>query len=89
MKKAFLLSMVMIATAIVSCNNASTVNQDAKSSDTSATAKQGAVQNFNLDTNTLASGAVFYQCPMHPEVLSDKVGQCPKCEMDLEEMKKH
>lgn len=25
-----------------------------------------------------------YTCPMHPEVISDKPGECPKCGMDLE-----
>ncbi len=25
-----------------------------------------------------------YTCPMHPEVISDKPGKCPKCGMDLE-----
>ncbi|MDQ3072734.1 MAG: vitamin K epoxide reductase, partial [Bacteroidota bacterium] len=24
-----------------------------------------------------------YTCPMHPEVISDKPGKCPKCGMDL------
>jgi RND family efflux transporter MFP subunit len=24
-----------------------------------------------------------YYCPMHPEVISDEPGKCPKCEMDL------
>ncbi len=24
-----------------------------------------------------------YTCPMHPEVMSDKAGKCPKCGMDL------
>jgi hypothetical protein len=27
--------------------------------------------------------AVHYTCPMHPEVISDRPGQCPKCGMDL------
>jgi len=27
--------------------------------------------------------AALYVCPMHPEVKSDKPGQCPKCSMDL------
>jgi hypothetical protein len=26
---------------------------------------------------------VEYTCTMHPEVISDKTGQCPKCGMDL------
>jgi len=29
-----------------------------------------------------------YTCPMHPEVVSDKPGKCPKCNMDLELSKK-
>ncbi len=28
-------------------------------------------------------GAVTYTCSMHPEVVSDKPGKCPKCNMDL------
>lgn len=29
------------------------------------------------------AGAKVYACPMHPEVQSDKPGQCPKCGMTL------
>ena len=31
--------------------------------------------------------AVVYTCPMHPEVISDKPGKCPKCGMTLVEKK--
>lgn len=29
------------------------------------------------------SARVAYTCPMHPEVLSDAPGKCPKCGMEL------
>lgn len=32
-------------------------------------------------TPTTTNGS--YSCPMHPEVVSDKPGKCPKCAMDL------
>lgn len=31
--------------------------------------------------------ATTYTCPHHPEVVSDKPGKCPKCNMDLEPKK--
>lgn len=30
---------------------------------------------------------VQYVCPMHPDVVSDSPGKCPKCGMDLVEKK--
>jgi Heavy metal binding domain len=30
---------------------------------------------------------VQYTCPMHPDVVQDKPGKCPKCGMDLVEKK--
>jgi hypothetical protein len=30
---------------------------------------------------------VKYTCPMHPEVISDKPGKCPKCGMTLVKVK--
>ncbi len=30
-----------------------------------------------------ASAATRYTCPMHPEVVSETPGRCPKCGMDL------
>ena len=38
-------------------------------------------------SHTKASGnGTKYTCPMHPEVVSDKPGNCPKCGMTLEPM---
>lgn len=38
----------------------------------------------NVVTATDSTDAKVYTCPMHPEVISDKPGECPKCGMDLE-----
>jgi cation transport ATPase len=32
----------------------------------------------------MRSTGIEYTCPMHPEVLSDRPGDCPKCGMALE-----
>lgn len=32
---------------------------------------------------TSSEQKVTYTCSMHPEVISDKLGSCPKCGMDL------
>jgi hypothetical protein len=35
------------------------------------------------DSSMVKQTAVVYTCKMHPEVISDKPGKCPKCGMDL------
>src|SRR5579871_4265908 len=45
----------------------------------------GTARGEHADEPASSSGApVEYVCPMHPEVVSDKPGSCPKCGMALE-----
>ncbi len=62
----------LILVVFLSCKG----NQN--SSDTSASDSTAVV------ADTAAHAASVYTCPMHPEVVSDKPGQCPTCGMDLE-----
>jgi len=39
------------------------------------------------EKKTEAVKSVTYTCPMHPEVIKDKPGKCPKCGMKLVEKK--
>ena len=36
---------------------------------------------------TVKQQTVKYTCPMHPEIIKDKAGNCPKCGMALVEKK--
>jgi hypothetical protein len=36
-----------------------------------------------LPTASASPAAQNYTCPMHPEVVQDKPGKCPKCGMNL------
>lgn len=79
MKKIIILSATALALMLDACNSSSN-----KTEQTNSTS-----QIFNLDTTKLKSGETFYQCVcMDPEVLSDKAGDCPKCDMELTEIKK-
>ena len=38
---------------------------------------------FIQKNNTETSAKVLYTCPMHPQIIQDRPGQCPICGMDL------
>src|SRR5260221_14108701 len=42
---------------------------------------------FAQTSPRLKQDSTKYTCPMHPEVISDKPGKCPKCGMDLVKVK--
>ena len=42
---------------------------------------------INADTIPRTKELKTYTCAMHPEVISDKPGKCPKCGMELIEKK--
>ena len=44
-------------------------------------------ESAGTDTTTIHTAGMTYTCSMHPEVVSDKPGKCPKCNMDLIEKK--
>jgi hypothetical protein len=69
MKKKLLpiLAIAVVSTLLISCGSKETKETSSEMKDT---------------INTMVTG-VQYTCPMHPEVLSDKPGSCPKCGMDL------
>ncbi|HEX9513069.1 MAG TPA: heavy metal-binding domain-containing protein [Puia sp.] len=65
-----LLSIVLYACS----NNTAGKTDTATKSDSSVAMK---------DSSTMKQTAAVYTCKMHPEVISDKPGKCPKCGMDL------
>jgi membrane fusion protein, copper/silver efflux system len=48
-----------------------------------ATPANAAPENVETPSAAKPAAKLLYTCPMHPEVISDHPGKCPKCEMDL------
>ena len=44
-------------------------------------------QTDSVKIKTVSTDSISYTCPMHPEVISNKPGKCPKCGMDLVQKK--
>ena len=57
-----------------------TIHQDNQNSGSLSNQKT-AIKNQNTEATKT------YTCSMHPEVISDKPGKCPKCGMELTEKK--
>ena len=53
-------------------------------SDTTKSAMSDKDDEMVMDSSAVKAKPGQYTCPMHPEVISDTPGECPKCGMDLE-----
>ena len=66
------------------CNNATSNSEKEGTVTTNTNEPAKDTASFQaIDTAKLAKGAMYYQCSMHPEVITDKPGDCPKCGMKL------
>jgi hypothetical protein len=52
----------------------------------SNSSSSGKTENTDTAKNSMVT-AVKYTCTMHPEVISDTPGKCPKCGMEMVPMK--
>jgi hypothetical protein len=86
MKTRIIFLTVAFTLVFCACNNSSTKQQDEHAGHDRNS--EMTKQIFNLDTAKLKPGDTFFQCEMDKEVISDKPGNCPKCNMKLNEMKK-
>ena len=90
MKKLIMILTVAPFLIINACNN-STSNSEKTESAAKANTNEPTKDTASfqaIDTMKLEQGAMYYQCSMHPEIITDKPGDCPKCGMKLIEMHK-
>lgn len=80
MKKTITISAFLLVAIVFTACSGGTATEESK--DTAAASVPSADTSSG---NMMAS--VKYTCTMHPEVISDTMGKCPKCEMDLVPMK--
>lgn len=79
----------IITVTCFACSSSSRTGTDGGSDTTATNTDQGTGTgnqdntNFALDTTTLSTGETYFQCPMHPEVVSRTASDCPKCGMAL------
>lgn len=73
--KKLLFIIIIIGIGFSSCNNSARKEQKSTTTQTPAT-------HHTMD-------ATVYQCPMDPHIIKDEAGNCPICEMELEQKTFH
>lgn len=78
------LALASLTFTATSCSDNKPAAETTSPIGTGAAADSSATSATPNDTTTTApAGAMAYACPMHPEVVSNQPGKCPKCHMDL------
>ena len=77
MKRLILILAIFIAVSSVAAFGLNTSSKHSDSIRKATTVQHEKVLKNNLQTKTV------FTCPMHPEVILDKSGKCPKCRMNL------
>ncbi len=72
--------MVLICFAVSSINTFGVT----RTANNSGTSDRDEISKGGLLQNKDTRAKEVYTCPMHPEVIQDKPGKCPKCKMNLE-----
>ena len=87
MKKVIVIStLTMAVVTFTACSGSTSATVPAV--DTTAKVQTDTAKMVTMDTTkTAIASTVKYTCRMHPEVISDKPGKCPKCGMELVEVK--
>ncbi len=66
------------------CNNTTGNSENVESATTTEAPAKDTTPFQAIDTTKLATGAMYYQCSMDPEVITVKPVDCPKCGMKLD-----
>ncbi len=81
-KNLILILSALFATIAVSCSNHATESTAVETTETNMTEAATEEVEPQKEEST-GEEKVMYTCPMHPEVISETEGTCPKCGMNL------
>ena len=85
MKRKIIISTIVISILFVftSCMGVSHLAHSTEAQATNAMGTDDVIQANQNNQGSVQNTSKIYTCPMHPEVLSDMPGKCPKCGMEL------